>query len=1044
MSGTRQPRVLSIPFGVPFLPSLADALLNGEIMDNFRHDGDPLALAALTIYVPTRRAARELRSVFVDRLGGATAILPVIKPLGDVEEDAALFDTEGSKALDLAPPIGEIERVFELAPLVKRWKERLPAHIAEMFGEPLVVPVTSADAIWLARDLAALMDEVETEGSDWKALPGLVDRDLAEWWRVTLEFLTIVTEHWPEYLLSASRSNPASHRNALIEAEAERLREGRHSGPVIAAGSTGSIPATAKLLNVIANMENGAVVLPGLDRDLDDLGWQMIGDVESDPSIYGHPQYGLRKLVSTFGVGRADVPDIAAGSIPKPLAARRVIVSEAMRPAGSTDIWASNREKVAAALASGALDGISLVEAANEREEALAIAIALRRALAEGDSHAALVTGDRALARRVSAELKRFGITADDSAGTPLAQTRQGSLLRLVAECAFRPGDPVAILSLLKHPFVQCRMPSAELNAAIQALELIALRGGTGRPDIAAIGKLFDIRLARLKDSKRKPAWYDRLDEPKVAAARTLAERLAEALAPLAACRDQKQRNVAEMALMTVRAIETIAADEHGDFTALYGGDDGEGTVNFLRKITGSGAGPAVDPNEWPEILHALIAGETVKPSQGADTRISIWGVLEARLQSVGTIVLGGLNEGSWPQRARADRFMSRFMKTGLGLEPPERRIGLSAHDFTMALGTPKIVLTRAVRSGEEPAVASRWLQRLLTVAGEVEAKAMRARGGELAGLNAALDAVADIPFAPRPCPRPPVAERPKRFSVTEIETLRRDPYAIYAKRILRLEPLEPLMADPGAAERGTLFHEIIHQMTVMGIDPFAGDAEARLDEIAKAAFAQADLPFDIEAIWWPRYRMMAPELLKFERERRNSVRAMHAEIDAAATEIPGTGITLRGRADRIDLMTDGTAQIIDFKTGSGPSLRQARILVAPQLALEGALLMRGAFSKLGPLKPDDLLYIRLKADGSVVPESVLNDRNKRTVTAPELSDRAWEKLAELLAFYALGENGYISRSMPFRQSDMDGDYDHLARVLEWSAGGDEGEGGGA
>jgi ATP-dependent helicase/nuclease subunit B len=318
----------------------------------------------------------------------------------------------------------------------------------------------------------------------------------------------------------------------------------------------------------------------------------------------------------------------------------------------------------------------------------------------------------------------------------------------------------------------------------------------------------------------------------------------------------------------------------------------------------------------------------------------------------------------------------------------------------------------------------------------------MRDRGDELLDFKSALDAVEDIKFAERPCPAPPVAARPRRFSVTEIETLRRDPYAIHAKRILRLEPLEPLIADPGARERGNLFHAIIHQMTVTDLDPSADDAPARLDEIAKAAFDDMELPPDVYAVWWPRYQMMVRHLLEFECERRSRVSTIHAEIDAAATEIPGTGVTLRGRADRIDILRDGTAEIIDFKTGSGPSPKQARILVAPQLALEGALLVHGAFGGLGPLTPDDLLYVRLKADGHVVPQSVLVENRKRAITAQELSELAWEKLAGILAHYANPDNGYISRSLPFRQSDTDGDYDHLARVLEWSAGGDNGEGG--
>ncbi|RUV55015.1 double-strand break repair protein AddB, partial [Mesorhizobium sp. M5C.F.Ca.IN.020.29.1.1] len=290
MSGSR--RVFSIPPGAPFLPTLAKALLSGRLVPGFRFDGDPLALADATIYVPTRRAARALRGVFVDRLGSRSAILPVIRPLGEFDEDEAAFEADASAAIDLAPPIAAIERLLLLAPLVRAWKRRLPAHVAALFDEEIVVPASAADAIWLARDLARLMDEIETEDTDWTKLADLVTGNLAGWWQVTLDFLSIVTENWPNLLEERNRSNPAAHRNALIRLEAARLKRNPPAGPVIAAGSTGSIPATAELLAVIAGLPSGAVVLPGLDLMLDEPSFAAIAAPGVRPALLGHPQYG--------------------------------------------------------------------------------------------------------------------------------------------------------------------------------------------------------------------------------------------------------------------------------------------------------------------------------------------------------------------------------------------------------------------------------------------------------------------------------------------------------------------------------------------------------------------------------------------------------------------------------------------------------------------------------------------------------------------------------------------------------------------------------
>ncbi|MET0576444.1 MAG: double-strand break repair protein AddB [Mesorhizobium sp.] len=1041
MTGREQPKAFSIPTGVPFLPTLAKALLSGALAPGFSFDGDPLKLATATIFVPTRRAARELRGVFVDLHGGRSAILPTIRALGEFDEDEVLFEPGGGAALDIAPPIAAIDRLLLLAPLVRAWKKRLPAHVAALFAEEVVVPASAADSIWLARDLAALMDEIETEGSDWSRLGDLVSGDLASWWQVTLDFLEIVTAAWPELLRERDRSNPAAHRNALILSEAARLKRMPPAGPVIAAGSTGSVPATAELLSVIARLPNGAVVLPGLDRHLDDETWSVIADAAPEPSVLGHPQFGLAKLLRRFGLRRADVPEIAAA--PQPLALRSGLVSEALRPAATTDGWIASRRAFPEAGIAAAFADVALVEAANERDEAMAIAIALRRAIAPGDRSAALVTTDRNLARRVSAELLRFGIRADDSGGMPLARTAPATLLRLLTETVFRPGDPVAILALLKHPLVGLASDRALVRRAAEAIELVALRGGTGRPDIAGLGEAFERRLQLLGADRHAPSWLSRLNARCCTEARQLLASLNRALEPLLAIRGVGQVNLPDIVRATVEALENIGRGAAGDLTELYAEDAGQKLAGFLRQVLSTAATLDFTAAEWPDVLGALIATEVVKPASGGDGRVSIWGALEARLQTVDTLVLGGLNEGSWPRRAEADRFMSRVMKAGIDLEPPERRIGLAAHDFWTAMGTEKVVLTRAARSGDAPAVPSRWLQRLLTFAGDHHTRQLRARGDELLGWARALDKGAEKPFVKRPKPKPRLDARPKRFSVTEIETLRRDPYAVYARRILGLVPVEPLVRDPGAAERGTLFHEIMHRFTQADVDAASPDAASVLLDIGRTCFAEIALPADVQAVWWPRFEALAGNILDWERSRADGVTGRRPEERAEAVPVGETGATLSGRADRIDLRPAGMADILDYKTGSSPSRGQAHTLLAPQLALEGALLKRGAFKDIGARQPADLAFIRFKANGEVEEQSIL-EHDRKAKSAPELAGDAWRRLEQLLAHYNNADSGYLSRALPFREGDMDGDYDHLARVLEWSAGAEDADADGA
>lgn len=824
----------------------------------------------------------------------------------------------------------------------------------------------------------------------------------------------------------------------MIDAEAARLKRNPPSGPVIAAGSTGSIPATARLLSAIARLPNGAVVLPGLDRDIDERSWRELSAESPPPAVCGHPQFGLRKLLAAIGAERSEVEPI--GEAAPPLAARTKLVAEAMRPAETTDLWAAERGLAGELAGRGALEGVSLVEAANERDEAQAIAVALRMAVGEGRS-AALVTPDRALARRVSAELGRFGIRADDSGGTPLARTAPAQLLAALIDAVCAPGDPVAILALIKHPLVHCGLRRGLARRAAATVELVALRGGTGRPELATLAGHFEKRLQLLTDAPFPPYWLGRVTAVEIDEARSFLAALANALEPLAALRGGQQVVFGEIARATVETLENLGRDAEGRLDGLYDGDAGEALVGFLRDLVESRTQLAFAPRDWPDMLAALLAGAVVKPSPGADARVHIWGALEARLQSVDTLVLGGLNEGSWPRRPEPDRFMSRMMKAGIELEPPERRIGQAAHDFMMAMGAPRIVLTRSARSGDAPAVASRWLQRLTAFIGEAEAGRLRARGEEMVRWGRLLDAAQAVPFAARPCPTPPLAARPARFSVTEIETLRRDPYAIYARRILDLKAIDPLIRDPSAAERGQLFHEILHRFSTSGIAPAAAEAVERLLAIGRQAFDEEELPPDVDAVWWPRFAALAPEIVEWERAYRPvDAAARLAEAKADKVPVGATGVTLSGRADRIDLRPSGLADILDFKTGSYPSKRQAHMLVAPQLSLEGALLKRGAFAEAGPRRPAELAYVRLKASGEVLEDSILT-YNRQTRSADELADEAWARLEKLIAFYGDESHGYLSRSLPFREQDMSGDYDHLARVLEWSAGDGESEG---
>ncbi|MBD9448774.1 MULTISPECIES: double-strand break repair protein AddB [unclassified Rhizobium] len=1055
MAEHHRPRVLSIPAGLPFLKSLAESLCDGRLTPHFRYDpGDPLSLSKTTIYLPTRRAARVLRSEFVDLLGGRSAILPVIRPLGETDDDSGYFDEALPATLDLAQPLSNTARLLELARLILAWRNKLPEIVRSIHSDsPLVAPASPADAIWLARNLAELIDAIETEDRDWNELSRLNAKDYALWWQLTAEFLQIASAFWPERLNELGKSSPAKHRNAILRAEANRLATARPMGPIIIAGSTGSVPATADLIAAVANLPEGVIVLPGLDLGMPDEHWRMVApdiriDQPADPASRSHSQYGLAQLLKRLKLTRQDVVQLAAP--PEELRQRSEILSHALSPAEATSDWGTWKAKLSDATISAAFADVSLIEAGNEREEATAIAIALRLALErapgnDGESRAALITPDRNLARRVTTELSRFGIVADDSAGTPLSATPQGTLLQLLLEATLRPGDPVAIVGLLKHPLAHFGLERGVHVAAVAALELLALRGGVADVDISALEPLLEQQLSEQALDRHAPQWRKSLPADAIDHARALARRVAEATEPLASALVRRlpeepgltaSFGLADWGERTGRVLEAVTRDARGDLAGLWSGEAGDTLASMLGEVIETEGQIDADGPQWIDIVTALLAGQAVKPRALSHPRIFIFGTLEARLQNVDTLILGGLNEGSWPGQTSNNPFVSRTMKTEIGLEPPERRIGQLSHDFEMANGTRHLIYSRALRQGSTPTVASRWLQRLLAFGGHEFEAQLKARGDNFVHWANLIDQGDSQAPAQRPSPIPPLEIQPKSYSFSEVGRLRRDPYAIYARRVLRLDPVAPFNRDPGAAERGTLYHKIIDRFVREGHVAGTPAAETAMENILNELFDTEQLPAHIDAVWRPRFREVARAFLEWEAQRQPGIRRTLTEV-RGGVELEAINVRLSGVADRIDITGSGTADIIDYKTGYNPSAPQARALLDPQLALEAAALHAGAFRDAGSLVPQDLLYVRLRPGNRFKVDTVNNETSTRTDKAKSAMDLATDSIDQLIKFVSLlqsGEKGFTSRLVPAQQFDFGGDYDHLARVSEWSA----------
>jgi ATP-dependent helicase/nuclease subunit B len=676
-----------------------------------------------------------------------------------------------------------------------------------------------------------------------------------------------------------------------------------------------------------------------------------------------------------------------------------------------------------------------VIEGSNAEEEALAIAICLRETIESARKTAALVTPDRTLARRVVAALERWQVPVDDSGGDALADTPVGIFARLVVECVLGGLEPAPLLALLKHSLFRLgAIPGAHARA-IAALERAVLRGPRPRRGSAGLAHaITTYRTTQDRLHRNDPRRY--VSATDLDAAERLTQKLAQALAPLEEL-GHRRHSLFALAQAHAKTLEAFAGD--GKSIAAYADTDGVQLRRAFESIEESPTSRTLDltPADYPEVFHLLSSRRAERRPEIGDPRVRIFGLLEARLQNVDRVVLGGLNEGTWPPDTRSDPWLSRPMRLELGLNLPELRVGLSAHDFAQCLGASEVVLTRAAKQAGAPTVSSRFVQRLAAVAGENRWKKALARGATYIDYARALDHPAKVLPAPRPQPTPPPEARPAQLSVTDIENWLRDPYTIYAKHVLRLFPLEAIDTPPGAADRGTFIHDAIGEFTKTFTDALPVDVARELAELGKKYFAPLKDFEEARAFWWTRFLRITEWFGGWERERRAGAARIFAEISGKHAISLGKGqFLLTARADRIERREDGSYAILDYKTGQPPTEPQVRSGLAPQLTLEAAILRRGGFPDVPAGSVSEIGYVRLK--GGDPPGEAKNI--KITEGTPDsCADTALQKLAGVALKFLVDGEPYRSLVHPMWKKHY-GEYDHLARVKEWSASGGESE----
>lgn len=967
-SPTQIPRVFGVPLGLDF----SQQLYNG-LIDRFAQH-TPAEMAAAVIYVNTRRMQRRLTDLFHQ---GPAVLLPQIRLVTDLGKSSGLQDIPAA--------VSPLRRRLEVAQLVKGLIEADPT-------------LASKDSAFdLADSLVDLMAEMQGEGVPASAIHGLDVTDQSGHWARALGFINLVHDVFDQ----SDAPDPEGRQRRVIETQIEHWATEPPHHPIIVAGSTGSRGATSLFMQSVAKLPQGAVILPGIDRDLPDHVWAAL-----DPENGGedHPQYRFKALWDALGLSAANIRNWSKTPAPNP--DRTALVSLSLRPAPVTDQWIKDGAQLQDLHA--ATQGLTLIEAPTPRAEADAIAVRLRQAVEDGQT-AALITPDRMLTRQVSAALDRWDITPDDSAGLPLQLTATGRFLRHITDLFCAPLDAENLLVMLRHPLTHSGGDDrGSHNLCTNALELHLRRFGPPFPTPQSLSDWADKKADKHPDRADWAAWMSRnlfgfdLDKP----------------LPLS---DHIARHI--------DVAERLSAGPDADATgALWKEAAGREALRVMSELrTHAEAGGVMSAREYRQLVgNILSAGEVRNPDSG-HPHVLIWGTLEARVQSADLVILGGMNEGTWPNAPAPDPWLNRPLRLQAGLLLPERRIGLSAHDYQQAISATDVVISRAIRSDEAETVPSRWVNRLSNLLGGLDVQGgkdrledMRARGRHWLDVAATIAApIDDVPAAKRPSPCPPTVARPNMLSVTQIKTLIRDPYAIYARNILGLYALDPLAHTADAPLRGIIVHEILEKFVRNGVDPAGDKAAEILMTLADDVLAEHCPWPSMRALWRARISTFAPHFLAEEIKRQKGATNIGTELKGELF-LPSIPFTLKGTADRIDKTDAGEALIYDYKTGKAPTKDQ-QLHFDKQLLLEAAMVERGAFKTVGAARTNAAVYIGLGAD--------LKDQIAPLDKSPP--DETLDRFEGLIRKWMDPERGYTSRRAVETQK-FEGNYDHLARYGEW------------
>jgi len=960
------PRVFHLPLGCNFPKTIARGL------EQRLHGHDPMSWAKTTLIFNTRRSEQRVTEFLAS---GPARLLPRIKLL------SGLNDTPETRAIP--QPVSRIRRHLELAQLID----------ALLTASPELAPRSAL--FDLADSLARLIDEIQSEAVDPEAIRNIDVSDHSAHWQRTQQFLTIAQQ----YLAETSLPDKETRQGMVVDALIGTWLKNPPEHPIILAGSTGSRGTTARLMRAIASLPQGAVILPGFDTSMTTRDW---ANLSSDKhKAEDHPQYRLKAFMDEVDVSPDQVQpwDETVSAEPSK---RTQLISLALRPAPITDQWLSEGPKLGDL--EECCEDITLLNAPSPRLEAQAISIGIRDAIEQGKT-VALISPDRTLTRRVSAALDRWRIRADDSAGIPLHLTAPGRLLDQTARLMGEPVTADTLLALLKNPLVFSGGNRGNHLRWTRNLEIYIRKYGMPFPTEELL-----------------MAWANGEKDEGVG---TWASLIGRAVSVLSAVSTQPLPHLIKVHLKYAELLSTGDSSQ-GD-GALWLRDAGEKALQTVTLLQQDAIyGNDLSPRDYKALFHRILANEEVRDREQPRPDVFIWGTLEARVGGADIVILAGLNEGSWPEAAAHDPWLNRKMRNEVGLLSPDRKLGLSAHDFQIAAAGPIIWLSRSARSSDAETVPSRWLNRITNLVqglpkqnGEAAHKEMLARGDKWLQLAIELEKPQQkVEPAKRPAPRPPVSARPRHLSVTRFKHLIRDPYNVYARDILKLKPLHSLRRSADALLRGTIVHSVFEEFIKKnGIQ--TPDPVDTLLNIAEEVLAKKAPWPTAQRLWLGQLSRIAHEFVEQEKVRQQYGTPTLLEQKGKLT-LADISFDLTAQADRIDMTETGSAIIYDYKTGTPPQ-KKPQLLFDRQLLLQMLMIEEGAFSELGPVPADSGVFLKVGSSLQSTPAPI----DETSITEIKTELRA------LILAYDNPDQGYLAR----RQTEKDtyaNEYDHLSRFGEW------------